>query len=350
MIINQETIKSVSYYFDRVRINVYFDRNRLLSVPELKELNSKHVINVLDAYKTAQCRYHSRIEVTAPTNDTLDTIEKAISDCYKSLQRCGERNRIERYFAISKVEIARDFIVDKESSANFLADELMSMTGKKYTSNFKIYDSENDPRRNRRKRDPRLKEQIFSKRTGYWGNKNKFEYAVYGRYSKINKLPAAHTEWRIMGFSNIRKKTGIRSISDMKSFDFKKFFEKNDQEFLVYQEINYEAIGRWIQGIDGRRTLTKLQKKSAFLHGLHFCSGQMLKVFYKDNDGDIVSCNQNCRENCQSLGCEIRSAAALKQYLKQNKGKIRNRKKQILSGNTNKFFSRTPITISLLLK
>jgi hypothetical protein len=221
------------------------------------------------------------------------------------------------------------------------------MTGKKYTASFNIYDSENDPRKNKKKTDPRLMEEIFTTRTGYWGNKKSFQYVVYGRRSKINKLPSAHTEWRIKGASNIRKKTGIKSIRDMKDFDFKKFFEKNDEKFLVYEEIDYTAIGRWLKGIDGRRTLTRRQKMSVDLVGQHFCNGQRLDVTCRDECKKKDECKKN---ECQSLGCEIRSAAALKQYLNQEKGKIRNKNDKILGNEKYRFFSRTPITIASLFQ
>lgn len=352
-----DQVKSISYYFDRVRFNVYFDTYHLLSIPELRNLNRRKVINVLEAYPIAQRRFHSRIEATAPTNATLDIIEKAIHDCYKSILKYGERNTIEHFFAISKVEIARDFIVDKESEANLLADRLMSMTGKKYTSSFKIYDAENDPRKHDKKADQRLKEEIFSTRIGYWGNQNRFEYVVYGRKSKINKLPSAHTEWRIIGANNIRKKTGIKSIRDMKDFDFKKFFEENDKKFMVYETIDHAAIGRWYKGIDGRRKLKgKLKMReeiSNAVTGQLFCSGQRIKVFYKKNSKDKKPepCKKHCRkDDCQSLGCEIRSAAALKQYLNQNKGKIKNVNGKILGNDKHRFFIRTAITIADVLK
>lgn len=335
MVITLETniqylVKSFSYYFDRIRFNVFFNRNHLLSIPELRELNRKHLVDVFDAYKAAQKRgYNSRIEITAPTNATLDIIEKAIRDCYMSVPRFAGFKSINPFMIISKIEIVRDFIVDKESEANLLADRLMSMTGKKYTSSFKIYDAENDTRKNDKKTNSRLKEKIFSTRTGYWGNQKRFEYVVYGRKSKINNLPSAHTEWRIIGVNNIWKKTGIKIITDMKKFDFKKFFEENDKKYLVYKTIDHAALGRWVKGVDGRRKSNKRAKYHG-IAGLHFCRHRKLKV----------PCKDLCvKDECQSLACEINSAAALKQYLKEKKGKIRNRKNKILGNDKHKFFS-----------
>ena len=127
----------------------------------------------------------------------------------------------------------------------------------------------------------------------------------------------------------------------MKDFDFKKFFEANDEKYLVYKEINHEAIGRWIKGVDGRRKLTKRQEMSNGIVGQHFCSGRRLNV----------PCKESCRKDaCRSLACEINSAAALKQYLNENKGKIKNRKHKILGSEKYQFFIETAITINSLLK
>ncbi|NLE25210.1 MAG: hypothetical protein GX625_07700 [Clostridiaceae bacterium] len=335
-------VKSISYYFDRIRFNVYFDRNHLLSIPEMKDLNRRHVIAVFEAFEAAKKKgFNSRIEVTAPTNETLDIIEKAIRDCVQSVPKFADSKKINDFYAISKVEIARDFILESKYLATLLADRIMSMTGKKYTSRFTIYDKENDPRIKERKEDPEFKKEIFSKRTGYWGNKKSFEFAVYGRYSKINKLPAAHTEWRIIGSANIQRRTGIKSIADMKEFDIEGFFEENDKKFLVYETIDYTALGRWLQGIDGRRNLTKRQEYSAQIWAKHFCSGQRINV----------PCKDNCRhDECWSEACYINSAAALKKYFEQEKGKIKNVNNKVLGNEKYRFFNQSAITISTLLK
>ncbi|OGP85317.1 MAG: hypothetical protein A2V87_08575 [Deltaproteobacteria bacterium RBG_16_58_17] len=329
----------IKYGFDRIRINVFFDCGHLLSRPELREPNKRGVIDVFDAYPSAKrWGYNSRIEVTAPTNKVFDIIENAIRDCNMSVPKYKTAKNIHPRIAISKVEIARDFICDKEYDAILLADRFMSVTGKKYTAKFTIYDVENDP--HRRKTDPRLKEKIFSTRTGYWGNPRSFECAVYARYSKMSELPCVHTEWRIIGFPDIRKKTRINSIADMKNFDFEKFFEENDKKFIVYEDINYTGIGRWLKRIDGRRTLTERQKRSVGVAGQMFCRISKLKV----------SCKECRKDDCQSLACEIRSAAGLKQFLKENDSKIRNRKGEKLGTEKSRFFSRTAITIDDLLK
>jgi len=313
-------LKSISYYFDRIRINVYFDRSHLLSVPQLYELNRRHIVDVYDAFEKAkQGGYRSRIEVTVPTNETLNIIQWAIGECAQSVPKFSGSSDTNRFYAISKVEIARDFILDSESDAILLTNLIINMTGKKYTTSFSTFYSGNVPRNRGRQKNPELKKEIFSTRTGYWGNKNNFEFVVYGRYSKVTKLPAAHTEWRIIGASNIKKRTGIKSIDYMKEFDFKKFFEENDRKYLVYETIDHEAIGRWHKGIDGRRKLTKREKISAAITGQLFCSGQRINL----------PCRDKCiGYNCLSLACEITSAKALKQYLEQEN--IRNKKKKLL--------------------
>jgi hypothetical protein len=358
-------IGNILYFFDRVRFNVYFDRNHLLSVPELKDLNRRHVVDVFDAYEKAKKRgYNTRIEVTAPTNEVLDVIEKAISECRMSVNKFRSLEN-EKFYSISMIEPTRDFIKDTESKANLLADRLMSVSGKKYTAKFIIYDAENDPRINRKKNDPKLKEEIFSTRTGYWGNRNSFEYVVYGRRSKICKLPATHTELRILGSYNIKKRTGIKSISDMKNFDFQKFFEENDKKYLVYEAINYNAIGRWHLGIDGRRKLKgRVKKREAIsigIAGVLFCNCNKLDLPCKqkcnknhcelDDDCKPDSpCRQKCQNNkCQSLACELRSAAALKHFLDVNKGKIKNVNGKVLGHEKSNFFTRESITIYSLL-
>jgi ectoine hydroxylase-related dioxygenase (phytanoyl-CoA dioxygenase family) len=63
-------------------------------------------------------------------------------------------------------------------------------------------------------------------------------FATCWKESKIVKQSSAHTEWRIIGSHNIWKRTGIKSISDIKKFDFEKFFRKNDEIFLVYETIS----------------------------------------------------------------------------------------------------------------
>jgi hypothetical protein len=109
---------------------------------------------------------------------------------------------------------------------------------------------------------------------------------------------------------------------------------------LVYETIDHISIGRWINGVDGRRTLTPRQIISNGVSGQHFCNCRKLNV----------ACLDSCRrDECQSLACEIRSAAALKQYLNQNKGKIKNKKNEILGIKQYKFFERKSVTISDLI-
>lgn len=327
-------VTDIDFYFDRIRINVYFDCKHLLSVPKLNELFRQGKIEVHKAYPVAlKGSYKSRIEVTAPTEEILVTIKEAIITCIRSIDKFQSYKPDNKFYAISKIELVRDFLVHSEKAALSLSDCLIGATVKKHTSRFVLYDADNHPKNKSRRVKQQLLKKIFSTRTGYWGNKDRFEYVIYARYSKINGIPCAHTEFRIIGAHTIQMKTGIRSIDDLINYRIDKFFDKMDSDTLSYQEINRKAIGQWLLGLDGRRTSTRRQIMGIELTGMIFCNVARITT---------PCLKYYCRgDRCQSCSCEVNSAAKLKEYIRQEKENgrpIRNKGNKQLGIEKSKFF------------
>ena len=249
------------FYFDRLHILSRIQRQELIyHFPYDKliaECRSLMIINT-DFEKSL---YRSRMEVIAPTAEFLRALhenEALFGDGYK----------------ISKMEIAHDTFCENTSDAERKTNILFPTLRKKYSFSSIFNGNPNKPKKDRLKDRSRG---LFAEKTFYssfddkqGGRRSNFKYVLYARWSKINDKPCVHEEWRIAGAGLIARKTGIRDIGDLVRFDFRRFFDKQNAKYIVHESINYEALGLWLTGFDGRRVLTRRQWRGVQIRAQQF--------------------------------------------------------------------------------
>jgi hypothetical protein len=224
-----------------------------MSLPIKKLSEESRSFNIREASENAQkAHILSTIEITAPSIECLKLLLKYFPKPY--------------LYKISYLEIARDTFYQTKEEAISALSALLAISRKKYSSS-SIYDWYLMKPKKKRKVDP----DIFSDWTGYYGNNN-FKYVIYGRFSKIDRRPCVHDEWRIKRTSFVKRKTGISSIDDLLRFDFQAFFEKQDKQFIVYEEIDMNKLGRWLLGWQRRKNLSRRQEGSVDIAAQTFCN------------------------------------------------------------------------------
>jgi len=248
-------------HFDKIRINSYEDvryLHRLLPKSELSK--ESHYFKIGEASDIARMAYFkSKMEVVVPSTKCLEILKE---------------NILSLDSFISYVEVARDTIYRSENEAELMFKSFAGYLRKKYSYKTELYV-------HRGKID--YKKGFFSYKTNYCGQYG-FRYVIYPRYSKINGQPCLHEEWRIVGASTIKRKTGIESISDLITFDFEAFFARQDKQYIIYEEIDDKKLARWMMGLSRKKKLTKRQKIRIDINGRFF-----LNVYEISNYSDLVN-------------------------------------------------------------
>lgn len=163
-------------------------------------------------------------------------------------------------YAITFIELAKDEIYDSEKKCLRDFSELIKCTRKKYTLKHFIYNGTQN-----------IAKGIFSRNTLYTGSQN-FKFIAYARYSKnVGNTPSIHTEWHLKGASLIRKKTGIRYIQDLESFDMAAFFNNHTENSLFRLKINHVNHGLFLSGISPRDKTSRFFKQEARKKSMRFC-------------------------------------------------------------------------------
>jgi len=265
------------YYFDRIHIISWCSKWTLEKQLPLKIMREycksldivkfndpavkRRKIKKSGSIKEIKVGYRSKVEVIAPTAEFLRLLsenEAALGRAYK----------------ISYMEIAHDVFCESPGDAELEADILFDNLRKKYSFGC-VYEKLNITKKERLKN---ISRGLFAFRTFYSsfekleekekeekGKKKKskkrdrFKYVIYARRSKMNNRYCTHREWRFTGSDMIRKKTRIMTVKDLCFFDIEKYFKGNEDKYLVKEEINLSALGRWLKGYDGRKALTKKQ-------------------------------------------------------------------------------------------
>ena len=209
----------------------------------------RHKVKKSGSIKEIKVGYRSKVEVIAPTAEFLRLLsenEAALGRAYK----------------ISYMEIAHDVFCESPGDAELEADILFDNLRKKYSFGC-IYEKLNITKKERLKNRIRG---LFAFRTFYssfgkkeGGKRGRFIYVIYARRSKMNNRYCTHREWRFTGSDMIRNKTSIMTVKNLRFFDIEKYFKENEDKYLVKEQINSLALGRWLKGYDGRRALTKRQ-------------------------------------------------------------------------------------------
>ena len=264
------------HYIDRIRILFYDDKGFMDNIIDTTELN-KHCENarITTTTKTVYAKTHckSKLDMIVPEPHALQLLA----------QYCQNIDH-----KISYIEVAHDALYPTEAIAKSIADAKIKCAHKLYAKECFIYDRNNDD-----KVRPRLPG-IFSDRTGYYGEKNKFIYVIYARNSKpmIFPFPCSHDEFRIQNAARIRKLLGINSITDILCFDIKSNFLKLKKKFIRFEELDHEAHGRFRQdirkGVDskvigrGAGEMLKSERASHHIMRAHDLGYQsQLRILYK---------------------------------------------------------------------
>ena len=230
--------EEVVYSIDRVRI-LFRDRKKKLG-KKLPLLVLKHHCRRIHFERTEEyqqnCGYFSKLEVGLPGPRFFEILEKHIPT---------------RYY-ITYIEIARDMVYPEKYVTETVFDTLLRFIRKKYSHEYFIYDvDKSNLIVTDTEDDLKYRHEKYSSKTCYLGGK-RFKHVTYPRISKVSKKPCIHSEWRISGSRGIKKKTGIRTIRDLMEFDIQSCYERLAKNFIVFEEIDCNKHGRFIQNMPQR--------------------------------------------------------------------------------------------------
>jgi len=247
-------IENSLYSFDYLRIITKMHLNDLKKLIDIEELQKEcRIIKIRQASEAAtKYGYHSLIIVTVPSKRFFELLSLYNLANYK----------------FSYVELAKDVIENTMDDARLESYRIKKTMVKKYTLDPHTIDTRNSLHTVRL----RLEEGLFSDLTSYYGGEV-LKFVVYARLSKLNNTPCIHSEWRIRGAGNIKKKINIATLKDCISFDLKQFYEKLTCQYIHHSEINRVKFGKFILGYDGRRNIyTKRQRMRIELAAITFLS------------------------------------------------------------------------------
>jgi len=266
--------RPVGFIFDRIRINTTYPLDVLKKrLPVSKIKNEAYYFQVRVPSEAAQCAgFKSTINIVCPSSAALNLLDIHLDPSTA---------------IISYIEITSDVMYESKQETVEEFKHHWNLR-KKYTHKHFTYNVYDDDRRNRRKFDDDAT--LFYHQTAYFGGRN-FQYVIYPRLSKINGLPVFHGEWRIEGAASIWEKTGIRSISDLLTFDFEKFFDDMDRRYIAHERIDKMKLGRWLKGWTRKKKLTPLQLMAVQLIGSQFmnhkqihCYADLVAYFMKEKE------------------------------------------------------------------
>ncbi|HOI16543.1 MAG TPA: hypothetical protein PK036_09380 [Geobacteraceae bacterium] len=247
------------YHFDKMRINCEPDNQTLYR--ELHKYGFFSECRDLRVFPSKLAAYKTRIEVVAPNAKFLEmlSLKKSIFGTYPIITYC---------------EIAHDVFSLSDCDAMLEADKIFRTIRMKYFYGY-IFEAE------KAKKKKSLKQLVldykqrglFAERTFYSVYENRREgtktfrikFVIYARLSKINWEPCVHCEWRITGTEKIKRLTGIRSIEDLASFDFRTFFEKMEHKYIVHEELDTKKISKVFSGMERRRILSMRERMKGAL-------------------------------------------------------------------------------------
>ena len=230
------------YYIDRIRINLVKEKYKVQKILPIKELKanckSLHICShkpEVIKYK----RYYSKIEAVLPNEIFIKILNKDES----------KLGFIEHPKIISSkiyyIEIARDTFCSSFDEAVTVKFRKAKGYSKKYADDSHYHDGD-------------LNDTIYLK------NKN-YRFVIYPCYSKINRKPCIHEEWRINCAYVIKKKTGIVKISDLIEFEVGEFFEREYEKYIYSSSVDEFKFMKWIYGLSRRKKLTRKQRNSLSL-------------------------------------------------------------------------------------
>ena len=275
------------YYYDKICINLKVSKDYIKNILPLKELNSHSARCHLD-YASEEAQkfgYQSRLEIEQPEMEAfilLKKYEKFMSICEEPKSK----------YKISYIEIASDSLCSSKKESLIHRDFMLEHLRKRYSREQFVYVS----------KEPIISEIKYSDKTLYCGSKkSKSKSIMYPRMSKKVDEPCVHFEHRFRGASNIKEKTGISTLDDLINFDFEQFFTQQKEKYIMYEKIDYERLGRWVNNISLRENVI-----STF--------GKCIKFVY--NEAERVA-NLFCRAE------GIKTASDLRKFFKDSQKRIK---------------------------
>ncbi|ALC18059.1 hypothetical protein DSOUD_3339 [Desulfuromonas soudanensis] len=230
---------------DKIEFLTYLDFNVLKKLLPIEKMKTECIqILLLPAGGKARLwGYKSKIIITVPTKK-----------CFELLTLSGLEKED---YVISYIEAAMDVYKESKHEAMFESYKLQNLIRKKYTPKNIILDyrgSDNSTKF-------ATEHGKFSEQTGYYGS-NSLIFVVYARISKINAQPCIHSEFKIRGGKNIKKRLGIETFNDCYFLDIKQEYNNLMALYIVFEEIDTQKLGKWILGWGRKKNFTRRQNIS----------------------------------------------------------------------------------------
>lgn len=235
-----KSLPSVAY-FDRIRINSHMPKDFLAELVPLKELqkhcnNTKHrkaIVKNAGGY-ARQHGYNSTIEAFQATDQFLEILK---------LYDIGEHG-------IARIEIAKDYEFETVQEAEELKKYFKQHAVKAYTRRLRNFDY--------------FAEWVYVEGqekphdTIYLGKKGRkgsgFYFVVYiPPKIKVSPKPTCHTEFVLIGKSNINNKLQINGIHGLGSA--KEYYDLLEKKYLRLIDLKHDKIKRLLKQ-NGKENLT----------------------------------------------------------------------------------------------
>ena len=200
---------------------------------------------------------------------------------------------------IDEVEIACDiaYYEDAHTEETYfpVGDELVLRIGKILTSNFGL-----DYKQPKSSPEPKIDKGVH---TLYFNFSSTFKFVIYARLSKRKKVPVIHMEFRIFGYSNIKSKIGVCSLSALRKLNLQNIFWQlySDKISCASSEIDYLKVGNFFIGQHCNTKLIECKsirgvyrakyKSRAYVE---WCGWQVCRVYDLETPFDV-------RDYCLSL-------------------------------------------------
>lgn len=270
-------------WFDKIEILTRLEISHLESLLPMVELKTESkLFKLIEPMEAIKWGYPSKIIATLPTPKFIDRL------CIEELNYC----------VIHYIEVALDIYYDSEHQAEYESRFLLKHLRKKYCRVPLIYDFQDSTQKTSTKA---KKEKLFSNVTGYFGGKNN-KLAIYARPSKFNEKPCIHVEFRIRG-EQINKKTGIKYITDLLSFEPEQYFMSEVQS-VVFECIDNYKLGKWILDALGIFNNGKRKDMRISLAAASFLSIYEIKTItdlinYFKNTKKVIKSHRGARDRWQ---------------------------------------------------
>lgn len=224
-------------YIDKIHFNLKVPKGYINQILPLRKLNyhSARCHLYCASEKAREFGYLTKIEIEQPEMEVFSLLAK--------------HEKFMSEYKISYIEIARDTLCSSKKETKILFDFKLKHLRRKYLRKHEVCGSNNSDKLKKSKTK-------YSDETGYWGTDNA-KLAMYECISKKANVPCVHDEYRFRGASNIKGKTGISTLNDMINFDFEQFFTQQEEKYITYESIDYEKLGRWVNNIPPKVSVTK---------------------------------------------------------------------------------------------